>query len=228
MLGEALPEKPEEGPTQVDLLEELTETAGAVTDRIDHAQKLFQAATQGGLLDRELLTGEIGSLLELLQRLDKAGRYDEELRLARALHGLLVLTSRWLDLVRSLRMASVLRARSAIWPRRRGRSTSSARFTSVPATRSKPSSTSRAALALEERLGDAIGRCPTRHNLDSARRDLAQRGASLRLRRVASVVAALALVGGAGAAFALVDGSSPPPNQTAILAVDLLGGEAAR
>ena len=105
VLAEALAEKPEERPTPVvDTLEDIEDTADAVTDRIEHADKLFRAALEGRLLERDLLTGEIGALLGLLQRLDKNGRFEEELRLARALHGLLVIAFRWLELVRSLRM----------------------------------------------------------------------------------------------------------------------------
>ena len=210
VLGEALAEKPEERLTPVDALEELEDTADAVTDRIEHADKLFRAAAEGGLLERDLLTGEIGALLGLLQRLDKKGRFDEELRLARALHGLLVLAFRWLELVRSLRMV-LGAARTA------GHEGGQAwALNELGALQLCAGDAERAvehleeALALEEALGDAAGRCTTRHNLDSARRDLARAtsgGRTPRLRRIAVVAGALALFG-AGAAFGFVVGDT--------------------
>src|SRR5207245_2235866 len=87
------------------------ESAAAVTDRIEHADKLLRDAAGGKLLEPANLTGEINSLLDLFERLDKAGRFQEELRLMRSLNGLLALARRWLDLVRSLR--SLLRSAKA-------------------------------------------------------------------------------------------------------------------
>ena len=225
VLGEALAGKQEEGPTPVDALEELEEledTAEAVTDRIEHADKLFRAAAAGQLLERDLLTGEIGALLGLLQRLDKAGRFDEELRLARALHGLLVLAFRWYDLIRSLGM--VLGA-----ARKAGHEAGQAWALHELGTLHLCAGNAKQAveyleeaLAFEERLGDAVGRCPTRHNLDSARRDLgATSGGPPRFRRLALVAGALAFFGAGAAVAFIVD--DPPTNQTVTLAVDKVG-----
>ncbi len=60
---------------------------------------------EGTALDPTQLSREIDALVEFLQRLDHAGRWPEALRLARALSGLLALTQRWAELVRSLRVA---------------------------------------------------------------------------------------------------------------------------
>ncbi len=232
VLGEALAEKPEERLTPVAALEELEDTADAVTDRIEHADKLFRAATEGGLLERDLLTGEIGALLGLLQRLDKAGRFDEELRLARALHGLLVLAFRWYELIRSLRMV-LGAARTA------GHEAGQAwALNELGALHLCAGNAEQAvkhleqALALEERLGDAAGRCAARHNLDSARRD-ARGGAGRRpprFRRVAMVAGALAFFG-TGAALGFVVGGTGgdegttevQTTQTVTLAVEKVG-----
>jgi len=206
-LRDALAEKPE-GPLEpvVETLEELEDTADAVTNRIEHAHTLFRAAVEGRLLDRDLLIGEVGSLLGLLQRLDKAGRYEEELRLAKALHGLLVLALRWLELVRSLRM--VLRA-----ARRAGDEAGQAwALNELGVLHLCAGDAKRAAehleeaLAIEERIGDAAGRCAARHNLDCARRDVA-RSSQLRRRLVAAAAGALVLFA-AGAAVGLALGGT--------------------
>ena len=67
----------------------------------------------------------------------------------------------------------------------------------------------REALRIEERLSDAAGRCATRHNLDSARRDLALRGNDgglwrRRLVRIVGLAIVLVPAGVLGAAIARV------------------------
>jgi hypothetical protein len=99
----AFGQEPDERPKPVAAIEEFQETADAVTARIEKAESLLQAAAHGQLLELDKLTGEIDSLLDLFGRLDRAGRFEEELRLMRSLNGLLALGLRWLDLIRSLR-----------------------------------------------------------------------------------------------------------------------------
>src|SRR6266508_5930343 len=74
-----------------------------VTGRIEEADRLFRAASSGQILDPNLITGEIGSLLDLAGRLDKSGRFGEELELMRSVNGLAALGLRWLELIRALR-----------------------------------------------------------------------------------------------------------------------------
>jgi hypothetical protein len=85
-LTAAFAEKQEER-TLVAAVEQVDETAAAVTNKIGRAHGLFRAAREGRLLDRDALMGEIDELLGLSERLDRAKRFEEELRLARALHG---------------------------------------------------------------------------------------------------------------------------------------------
>jgi len=216
-LAKALAEKPEEPLEAIAApLEEVQHTAEAVTDRIEHARTLFRAAAEGRLLDPELLTAEIGSLLGLLQRLDRAGRFDEELRLAKALHGLLALGFRWLELVRSLRM--VLAA-----ARRAGDEAGQAwALNELGALHLCADDAKQAAehleeaLGIEERIGDAAGRCAARHNLDCARREVARK-AALRRRRVAAAAAALVLfAAGAALGFGLGDGTGGADDTSAL------------
>ena len=101
-LRAALAEEPDAPPTVVAAVEEFEESASGVTDRIEEANRLFRAAASGQV-DPNLITAEIGSLLDLARRLDKNGRFEEELKLMRSLNGLVVLALRWLELLRSLR-----------------------------------------------------------------------------------------------------------------------------
>jgi Big-like domain-containing protein len=152
-------------------LEQVEADTAGVTRRVDHAQRLLQAAGSNGLAGPQLITGEIGSLLGLLARLDSEGRYEEEIRVAKALHGLCVTAFRWLELVRSLR-AALGAARQAndeaaeAWVLNElgalhlcaGNAQSARAFLDR-------------AISLQQTLGDPYGRCATRHNCDCARRD---------------------------------------------------------
>ena len=221
----------------VEALEELEVTADAVTDRVEHANRLFKAAAEDRLLDPGLVTGEIGALLGLLDRLDREKRYAEEIRVAKALHGLCVLAFRWRDLVRSLR--STLRAAQAVGDES-GQAWALNELGALHLCAGAPKQAAEClerALELQERLGDVAGRCATRHNLDNATRDATrpvQIGASRRLVAVGAVLGALALFGGGGAALGFVVGDArgdPSPSgstetlaQTAVLTVELDGG----
>lgn len=209
--------------TPVDGLETVEASARAVTDRVEHANDLFRAAAEDRLLDRDVLTSEIGSLLGLLERLDREGRYEEQIRVAKALHGLCVLAFRWLDLLRSLR--SALSAAEAAGDRS-AQAWALNELGALHLCVGAPAKAERyleQALALQERVGDAAGRCTTRHNLDSARRDVArpvQLGAPrplVRLLGVKAVLVVALLVLAAPPAVAWFagrsgDGPLPPPS----------------
>jgi len=79
--------------------------ASELTAKAERAVALFNGLAEGKVLDPKQLSGEIDALLELLARLDREGRWEEALRLARALSGLLALLMRWVELVRSLNVA---------------------------------------------------------------------------------------------------------------------------
>ena len=86
----------------VDFVERSSEDADAVTDQVEQAESLWKEVATGRL-DVGTVNSQIDNLLALLQKLDRAGRFDEQLRLARALSRLLAVALRWLDLLRSLR-----------------------------------------------------------------------------------------------------------------------------
>jgi hypothetical protein len=98
--GGKLREKAAAGP-----LADVVGEASEVTVRAERAVALFRAVVEGNVLDPKLLSSEIDALLALLERLDSDERWQEAQRLGRALSGLLALTMRWVELVRSLNIA---------------------------------------------------------------------------------------------------------------------------
>jgi len=95
---------PDEAPTLAMTAEQAVDDASAVTAKTQRALDLFAAVAEGRL-DPQTVSDEVDALIALLGRLDREGRHAEELRLARALSGLLALTLRWVALVQSLRTA---------------------------------------------------------------------------------------------------------------------------
>ena len=220
-LRNAFAAETEELPTPVAALEKFQEDAQAVTAKIERAHELFRAAAEGRLLEAGPLLAEVDSLLGLAEWLDRDGRFEEELRLLRALHGLLVLARRWLDLIRGLRRALSAAEEAGdlaeqAWVQHE--------LGSLDLCADDPEAAEEQlgqALRLQQRLGQATGTCATRHNLDSAQRDLATRAASKpwsrrRLPRLAVAVGVLTLltIAGTGMAVALDDDSPSPTTST--------------
>jgi tetratricopeptide (TPR) repeat protein len=203
-LTEALAEEPEESAV-VEGVAAVHDSAEGVTLQVERADAMLRASLAGNPLDFMALTGELDSMLMLLGRLDRDGRFEEQLRLARSLAGLLMVAGRWLQLIRALR--STLRAaRSA--GSEAGQAWAHRELGSLELCAGNPKAALEhlsQALAFESALG--AGSCATRHNYDSARRDEAMlrsggRRFSRRTLRVAGLVAALMLLGGGGTAIA--------------------------
>jgi chitodextrinase len=233
-------DEPERPPVAVAAIEEFEETADEVTSRIEKADEYLRSAAAGELLDLDNLTGEIDSLLDLCARLDKQGRFDEELKLMRSLNGLLALCLRWWDLIRSLRalLRSATGAKHAP-----AQAFAHHELGSLHLCAGQPAEAAKhlgEALRLEDVMGDLAGRCATRHNLDSSHRDLAMRSSGgvrppRRLQRLVVLAGALAIAGGSGAGIALAihgDGGNdhsttapppPPPAGKHVLTVALAG-----
>ena len=192
-------------------LEELDESAADVTEKIEHAQALFRDVL-AGRFDRGFVMREIDGLLGLSERLDRSGRYEEQLRLARALHGLLATMFRWLDLIRTLRRA--LRSAKAVNDRA-GQAWSLHELGTLHLSAGhakRAEQLFREALRIERRL-EAAGSCATRHNLDCARRDRFAQGTPVGKVIAALVVGAvvLAVAGIAtGVALSRPDDASQP------------------
>jgi tetratricopeptide (TPR) repeat protein len=207
-VAEAFGQQPDERPEPLAAIEEFQETADAVTARIEKAESLLQAAAHGQLLELDNLTGEIDSLLDLFGRLDRAGRFEEELRLMRSLNGLLALGLRWLDLIRSLR--SLLKSAETAG-HLAGQAFAHHELGTLHLCADRAEQAREhleKAARLQERIGDLGVHCATRHNLDSAYRDLALKSASGirppgRFHRLVVLAGAIAIAAGGGAGIAL-------------------------
>ena len=189
---------------------EIVASAAEVTDRVEEALDLFKAVSEGLTIDRAL-TKRIDLLLELSQQLDHDERWDDALRLARALCGLLALAMRWVDLIRSLHIARQAAERLGDLP---ATAWTLHELGTLHLAAGSPAEADRClgdAHALRERLGDRAGLAATEANL----RVLCQRlraltreggldGRPRRIPLLALVAAALVLLllgGVAGAAL---------------------------
>ena len=200
--------------------------ASAATAGAERAVALFRGLAEGKVLDPRQLSGEIDTLLDLVERLDREGRWREALRLARALSGVLALLMRWADLVRSLNIA--LRAAQKL-----DDASEVARacheLGTLQLAAEDPAAAERAlgeAREIRHRLGDSRGLAATDRNLQVLCRQLRQlvrdgrlvqkRGVLRSVWRVKVVlVVAVAMLSAAGLASAVVDGG----NSVAPLAV---------
>ena len=151
-----------------ELLEEGVEEAGDVAGRVERALELTTALAEGRL-DRQIVLREADALVGLLARLDRDGRHEDALRLARALIALLALLGRWLALVQSLRLA--LRAAVTIGDRAQEAWANHELGTFSLAGGDKQSAVSHleAAHRIREGLGDETGAQVTASNLVVAR-----------------------------------------------------------
>ena len=214
-IASALAEAPDEGSGALEAVEEFKTSASSVTSRIEQGKNLLEAALAGQLLDPHVLDSEIAALLDLFGRLDRSGRYEEQLRLARVLHGLLALGLRWYDLVRSLRAA--LRVATRVGDQRTQawvlHELGSLHLCADQAKAAAEHFSE--ALKVGQGLGDPAASCARRHNLECARRDLARGGPGRRLLRLAGLVTVFLLIGGAGTAIAVVIGDGGDDGSTA-------------
>ncbi len=198
------------------------ETAGAELEStiaaVEHADELVSMLAKGVTLDPKLLEQQIGRLLDLVDRADREGRLDDELRLARSLVALLALVPRWLALLEMLERlaataASVGDAVAEGWARHELGTLALAADDAEAATAELER-----ALRLRRDAGDVDGAEVTGHNLELV--PLAAEGAErerIRIRRrrllLAVAVLAAAVLLGIGAAAVLAD--DPPAEDEA-------------
>jgi len=209
-LASALEAPAEEGARTVgEVAAGAVDDASAVTAKTERAIALGEGVAEGRVLDPDQLSLEADSLLGLLERLDREGRWEEQLRLARALSNLLSLLKRWAALLRTLRAA--LRAGERLgdldgiaWAKHEMGTLRVAAEDVKGAERDL-----REAAEIRERIGDRRGLGVTNRNLgtlcDQLRRllredRLRQGGRRFPRRLVAVAAAALVLGGGAGVA----------------------------
>ena len=97
-LDEALKEE-----TAGQVFEGVMADAHEATAKVEQAESLLRDVLAGTLLEPADLSERAGEMLKVLARLDEDDRYEEWLRYARAINGLLALAMRWARLVSSLR-----------------------------------------------------------------------------------------------------------------------------
>jgi hypothetical protein len=83
-----------------DLPDAIDDVSGA-TAEAENAIALLRSLAEGNVLEPKRLSSEIDALLDLVARLDRDEHSREALQVAQALSGLLALTMRWAELVRS-------------------------------------------------------------------------------------------------------------------------------
>ena len=91
-----------EADEEVDRLPESLEKASTFTDRVEQAVNIATAIAEGRVTD---VVEQIDGVLDLADRLHRAGRYEDELRVLRALYRAVVLTLRWVAVIEVLRRA---------------------------------------------------------------------------------------------------------------------------
>ena len=182
-LAQALNVEAEAGAAKgADLLEGPLDEASSVTDWSERSLSLFNAIAAGNALDPKVVSQELDAALALLTRLDRSGRHKDVLRLARDLAALYSLLLRWLELVRTLRLA--LNAAHAIGDR----SAESWALHELGSLHLAAGHSKTAAKYLHQAMelqqhATGYARCATRHNLDAAERDKAGSDAIDKTRR---------------------------------------------
>ena len=193
--------------------EDLIQHASGDLGKAEHWVSLFTDLVQGRV-DPKSVSAEVDAGLELMGRLDRSGRHEEALRIARDLSAILALLLRWLDLIRSLKFAANTAA---------GLGESAAadhawalhELGSLQLAAGDPQGAAKNlkdARAIKDKLPPGNGRCATRHNLDSAHRDMyAIRARYQKLLKLtaAVVVVPLLLTGGVAAAVVIDNRSGP-------------------
>jgi hypothetical protein len=225
-LATALEKEPEDRSTSAALAEGV-EDASEFVGKIERAEALLRGCLEGKTLELEQLPLEIDALVDVLERLDRAGKHREALRMARALSGLLALLLRWLELVRSLKIALTAAQRlgddlGVAWAKHELGTLQLAAGQTLEAERDLER-----ARELREAAGDRAGLAATNHNLGSLCRQLRRMYREGRLvepgrwrrrwRRVAVMAAAAAillLLGGV-AAGVVPGGNDDGPNDQA-------------
>ena len=204
----------DEPPTAVvGQIENLVAQGSEAAGKAERALTLFAGLAQG-TLDAKTVNAEVDQLLGWLRRLDHEGRYEDAIRLARALSGLLALTLRFAALVEALRIA--LRAAEAL---------ADSKATAwvlhelgsfgIGAQDAQAAEHLGEARRIREQIGDHQGLAATDHNLEqlSARSSSWWNSDRPGLRRMILVTTGVLVlaIGGGAMATGVLDPSPPPP-----------------
>jgi hypothetical protein len=207
----------DDGETVGQRFERATLTAEEATSRLKKAEALWQSALDGSLLEPDTVLAYAGDVLNVLDSLDRDGRWDEWLRYARAINRLFALVREWAALVRSLR--TTLRAaqrapelEAAVgWAHHELGTLHVAAEHAAAAKRQLET-----AREIRYRLRDADGLAATEQSLGVLCRQQARAGRSRRnQRRLVVAATAVLLLLLAGVAGAIIDPFSPTDDQGA-------------
>ena len=195
-----------------ELAERSVVTASEATDRVEAAAELLSDALAGKLVDLD----RAGQVLDVLRRLDEDGRYEEWLRYARSVHGVLVLLKRWAELLRLLRTllgsGDRVNAAGRAWAQHELGTLQLAAGNSKEAARLLEQ-----ARSARKRLGDADGLAATEQSLGVLCRRQASGGGRFGRRHAVAVVAiALLLLVAGGVAGAVITRSGQEPLTVAV------------
>jgi Divergent InlB B-repeat domain len=185
--------------------------AEEATSKVEQAESLLQDVLAGSLLDPAELSERAGEMLKVLARLDEDDRYEEWLRYARAINGLLALAMRWARLVGSLR--DVLRAAERVPELERAVAWAEHELGTLHLAVEDAAGARRPlerAREIRERLRDADGLAATEQSLGVLCRQEALAGGPRRRRRLdrrllMTLIAALLLLLIGGVAGAMLD-----------------------
>ena len=148
-----------------DAVARAAEEAEEVTAAVERANDLVGSLAKGLTLDPKTLETQVNALIDVLDRADRDGRFDDEIRLARSLVALLALVPRWIALAEALQKA--LAAARAIGDQSAAAWAHHELGTFALAADDAQAATSHLseALRLREQLGDEAGAEVTLHNL---------------------------------------------------------------
>lgn len=202
-----------------DVVSDVVGRAAEATAGVERANDLVAALAKGLTLDPKVLEKEANALLDLLDRADREGRWEDEHRLARALVVLLALIPRWVALIEVLRRtasaaAAVGDRATEAWANHEIGSFALA-ADDVEVARQHLNR----ALAVRNSLADRAGTDATLHNMEMLalakplppRQTRSLRGSIARHPVVAGLTALVVLAGG----FAASGGDLPPGEPSA-------------
>jgi hypothetical protein len=214
-------ERKERGPAAAGVapLAGAVEEAEQVMGKVERAVKLFTEIAQGRL-DPAAVSDEVDALVGLLGRLDRDERWAESLRMARSLATLLALLGRWLELLKSLKLAFSAAERLGDVSAQAWALHELGTLHLAAGERAEAERLLSQARAMREQIGDQHGLAMTDRNLQFLCRDLralihcdARESVFewLRHKPIAALALGATMLLAGGAAGALVRGAGNPP-----------------
>lgn len=185
------------------------DSAAEVTTYAEQALDLFKDVV-AGQFDLADVSGRVDLMLDMLQRLDRDGRWQEAIRLARALSGVLALLLRWADLIRSLGIARTAAERVGDLAGLGWAEHELGTFRLAAGDRAGADRHLEEARRIRREIRDEAGLAATEHNMRILCRELRRQLQHRGRRRLMLALAALLLLLAGGVAGAAID---PEPEE---------------